>query len=88
MGAYDWAIGGATIKKTLDLGSLMVSGAYPRSGPRAQQVEEMAQAFGVRIAEREASIVSGNGPTIGNALVSGLYSVKRSEVYQYICIVG
>lgn len=39
------------------------------------------------VAEREASIVSGNGPTVGNALVNGVQSVKKNEVFQYVCII-
>lgn len=86
MGAYEW-ITGALPKRSLDNGALLVSGAYPRKGPKAKQVEQFAFEFGKRVAEREASIVSGNGPTVGNSLVNGIYSVKMGEVFQYCTII-
>ncbi|CCG81922.1 protein of unknown function [Taphrina deformans PYCC 5710] len=86
MGAYDWFTGAAP-KRCLDNGALLVSGAYPRKGPNIKAVEDFVVLFGKRAAEREASLVSGNGPTIGNALVAGIQTVKKSEVFQYISII-
>lgn len=51
------------------------------------QVEHFTFQLGKRVAEREASAVNGNGPTIGNALVNGIQSIKKSEVFQYVCII-
>lgn len=50
-------------------------------------MEEFANLLGRRAAEREALLVSGNGPTVGNALVAGIQAVKKSEAFQYICII-
>ena len=67
--------------------SVLVSGAYPRKGPKVRKVEQFAQLIARTIAERDGSVVSGNGPTIGNALVDGIRAVKGSETFQYITIV-
>ncbi|BFZ55911.1 hypothetical protein PYCC9005_002952 [Savitreella phatthalungensis] len=74
-------------KRALDNGSVLVSGAYPRRGPKVKQVEALAIQLARRIAQRDGSLVSGNGPVIGNALVEGLRQVKGSEAFQYITIV-
>lgn len=85
MGAYEW-ITGAAPKRCLDNGALFVSGAYPRKGSQAKAVEQFSFEFGKRLAEREGSLVSGNGPTVGNSLINGIHSVKHSEVFQYIIL--
>lgn len=85
MGAYDW-ITGAAPKRSLENGAIFVSGAYPRKGPKDRLVQDFSFEFGKRLAKQEGSLVSGNGPTVGNSLINGIHEIKKSEVFQYIML--